>query len=309
MQALSPSNVKVIDVSHHQGVIDWAKVRADGVLGVFIKASEGTSFVDDRFTANVSGAVAAGIKVGFYHYTHPESNSAKAEAAHFASVISGVKSDFPHVLDVEGDAGQVPVDRLTQWCVDWLHEVERLTKHSTMLYTGAYFARDNLTQPLGQWPLWIAHYGATEPLHNDTWDEWAVFQYSDHAKVDGIGGDVDMNAMEEAFWNKYANANVPKPLSPEDTVKVVVNDKLAAFARIIGTSTFAPLRQLGDSLGIPVAWDSATSTPYFDGKPVTNYQILDGRTYIGVRTAGEMLGAHTISWDGANQKVYIYYAS
>lgn len=306
MQAMSPSNVKVIDVSHHQGVIDWEKVKADGVLGVFIKASEGLTLVDDRFTANVSGAAAAGLKVGFFHYSHPELNDPKAEAAHFANVVKGVKADFPHTLDVEGEAGQLSVNKLTQWCVDWLKEVELLTMHPTMLYTGAYFARDNLTQPLGQWPLWIAHYGATEPLNNDTWSEWAVFQYSDHGKVNGISGDVDLDAMERVFYDKYASPSVPKPLSPEDTVKVVVNDKLASYARIIDNSTFTPLRQFGDSLGIPVSWDSATSTPYLDGKPVTNYKILDDRTYIGVRTAGEMIGASVISWDGATQKVFIY---
>ncbi|SEO60565.1 GH25 family lysozyme [Paenibacillus sp. OV219] len=307
MQARSASNVKVIDVSHHNGIIDWKKVKADGVMGVFIKASEGTTFVDDKFKTNANEATAAGIKVGFYHYVHPESNNAKSEAAHFASVVSGVKTDFPHVLDVEGDAEQVSVSKLTQWCVDWLQEVEQLTNHPTMLYTGAYFARDNLTQPLGQWPLWIAHYGVTTPLANDTWSEWSVFQFSENERVSGIGGDVDMNAMEQAFWNKYANPNVPQPLSPEDDVKVVVNDQLSAFGRIIDGSTFAPLRQLGDSLGIPVSWDSSTSTPYFDGKPVTNFKLIDSRTYIGVRLAGEMLGATTIKWDSVNRKVYIYY--
>ncbi|WP_308636347.1 GH25 family lysozyme [Paenibacillus silvisoli] len=307
MQPMSSTNVKAIDVSHHQGVIDWKKVKADGVMAAFIKASEGTSFKDNKFATNANGAAAAGIKTGFYHYAHPESNDAKAEAAHFANTIKGIKATFPHVLDVEGDAGQVPADRLTQWCVDWLREVERLTAHPTMIYTGAYFARSYLRQPLGQWPLWVAHYGVDKPMNNDTWDEWAVFQYSDNGTVDGIGGNVvDLNAMEKAFYDQYANPNQPpKPLSPDDTIKIVVNDQLAAYGRIVDGSTYMPLRQIGDALGVPVYWDATSSTPYIDGKPVSNFLLFDSRTYVPVRSTAEQLGG-TVSWDSATKKVYIY---
>ncbi|SFT15132.1 GH25 family lysozyme [Paenibacillus sp. BC26] len=305
MQAKSASNVKAIDVSHHQGVIDWKKVRAAGVLAAFIKASEGTSFKDDKFATNANAAAAAGIKTGFYHYAHPESNDAKSEAAHFANTIKGFKSDFPHVLDVEGDAEQLSTSKLTPWCVDWLTEVQRLTGHPTMLYTGASFAKTELTQPLGQWPLWVAHYNVDKPMDNPTWNEWAVFQYSDDGRVDGIGGDVDMDAMEQAFYDLYANPGQPQPQSPEDTIKIVVNDKLAAYGRIVDGSTYVPLRQLGESLGVPVYWDSATSTPYVNGQPVKNYKLFGDRTYIGIRASAELLGAK-VSWDSVNQKVYIY---
>ncbi|RAP73877.1 GH25 family lysozyme [Paenibacillus montanisoli] len=306
MQPMSSSNVKAIDVSHHQGVIDWPKVRADGVLATFIKASEGTTFVDNKFATNVNGATAAGIKTGFYHYAHPENNDAKAEAAHFANTIKGFKATFPYVLDVEGDAAEVPSDQLTQWCVDWLNEVERLTGHPTMIYSGAYFAKSFLGQPLGQWPLWIAHYGVNKPMDNDTWDEWAVFQYSDNGTVNGIGGNVvDLNAMEKAFYDRYAVPPKPKPLSPEDTIKIVVNDQLAAYGRIVDGSAYMPLRQVGDALGVPVHWDEATSTPYVNGSPVSNYKLFDDHTYVPARSTAEQLGA-TVSWDNVNKKVYIY---
>ncbi|NBD24478.1 GH25 family lysozyme [Paenibacillus glycinis] len=306
MQARSASNLKVIDVSHHQGIVNWDKVRTDGVVGVFMKATEGGGFKDSTLPSNAVNAAAAGLKVGFYHYAHPESNDAAAEAAHFVSVIAGYKADFPHVLDVEGDAAQVPDDELTDWCAQWLREVERLTGHDAMVYTGASFAKTYLGKELGQWPLWIAHYGTNRPMDNDTWDEWAVFQYTSTGSVNGIAGNVDLNAMEESFFDRYAGVVAVQPISEQDTVKVVVNDKLAAYGRNRNGTVYAPLRQLGESLGATVTWNAATRMPYVNGFPVTQFTLLDGSAYVSVRAVGRFLGGK-VSWDGRTNKVYIYY--
>lgn len=306
MQARSSSNIKIIDVSHHQGSIDWNKVKADGVAGTFMKATEGTGFKDSMFAANAVNAAAAGLRVGFYHYAHPESNDAATEAAFFASVIQGYKADFPHVLDVEGDASRLPSDKLTDWCVRFLQEVTRLTGFDTMIYTGASFAKSYLGKALAPWPLWIAHYGVDKPMDNDTWDEWAVFQYTSSGKVSGIGGNVDVNAMEKAFYDHYANIPAVKPYSDLDTIKVVVNDKLAAYGRNLSGTVYAPLRQLGESLGATVTWNSTTRMPYVNGIPVPQFLLIDGSSYIAVRAAAAYLGG-TVSWDSKTQKVYIYF--
>ncbi|QHW32974.1 glycoside hydrolase [Paenibacillus rhizovicinus] len=306
MQARSDSNVKVIDVSHYQGTIDWKKAHADGVMGAFIKASEGTGITDSAFATNAVNAPAAGLRVGFYHYSHPEKNDAKSEAAYFASVVAGRKADFPHVLDVEGQASQVPSDKLTDWCVQWLKEVTRLTGHDTMVYTGASFAKSYLGKSLGAWPLWVAHYGVDQPMANDTWDEWAVFQYTSSGSVKGINGNVDMNAMEKAFYDHYSGVVVVKPINVEDTIKVVVNDVLVAYGRNVNGSVYAPLRQLGESMGATVTWDPVTQMPYVNGTPVAQFILFNGSAYVSVRAAALFLGG-TVTWDGKTQKVYIYY--
>ncbi|SFJ42930.1 Copper amine oxidase N-terminal domain-containing protein [Paenibacillus sp. UNC496MF] len=306
MQARSASNVNVIDVSHHQGIVDWDKVRAAGVAGAFIKATEGTGFKDPAMATNAANAAAAGLKIGFYHYAHPETNDAEAEAQFFVARISGYKADFPHVLDVEGDASKVPSAQLTDWCAAWLQEVERLTGHDTMIYTGASFAKSYLGKRLGAWPLWIAHYGVNNPMDNPTWDEWAVFQYTSTGSVSGIAGSVDLDVMEEAFYQKYSGADAVKPYDDEDTIKVVVNDKLAAYGRNRNGTVYAPLRQIGESLGAVVTWDAATRMPYVNGVPVAQFTLIDGSAYVSVRAVGSFLGG-TVSWDGKNQKVYIYY--
>ncbi|PWV90274.1 GH25 family lysozyme M1 (1,4-beta-N-acetylmuramidase) [Paenibacillus cellulosilyticus] len=221
MQAKAASNIKVIDVSHHQGAIDWVSVKADGVQGAFIKASEGRTGVDTKFSTNAKAAVAAGVKVGFYHYAHPENNSALVEAAKFADTVKGYAADFPHVLDVEGDAASVGGGKLSAWCVAWLQEVERLTGHPTMIYTGASFAKSYLGNQLASYPLWIAHYGVSTPMANSTWDKWSVFQYTDVGKVKGISGNVDTNAMEKSFFEKYVVEENEYMLTPEDANAII----------------------------------------------------------------------------------------
>ncbi|REE68672.1 lysozyme [Paenibacillus taihuensis] len=205
MQAKSSANVKIIDVSHHQNVIDWGKVRADGVEGAFIKATDGRLGVDSNFSSNATDARAAGLPVGFYHFGHPEVNNAIAEAKHFAETVRGFESQFPHVLDVEGDAGKLKSAELTKWCIAWLTEVQRLTGHRTMIYTSASFARTSLGKDLGRWPLWIAHFGVNTPMDNGTWNTWAVFQYTSSGRIDGINSSVDMNAMEKSFFDNHVH--------------------------------------------------------------------------------------------------------
>lgn len=306
MQTKSANNVKVIDVSHYQKSIDWKSAKADGVQGAFIKATEGGSRVDLKFAANATAAPAADVLVGYYHYAHPELNAPETEAAHFYRTVKGFRADFPHVLDVEGEASKLGAAALTAWCAKWLEEVEKLTGHKAMIYTGASFARTYLGPSLGVYPLWVAHYGVDKPMSNNTWPVWAVFQYTSSGRVDGIAGNADVNAMERAFFDRYSGIPpLPQPTG-EDTIKIVVNDKLAAYGRIVGGRAYLPLRQLGEALDANVHWDATTSTPYVNGHVVTNFHRLGGKTYISVRQAAELLGGK-VGWDNGTKKVYFYH--
>ena len=85
MAATTSTRLEGIDVSHWQGTIDWAKVRAAGKRFAYIKASEHTSFVDDKYQTDRSRAKSAGLKVGAYHFARPNigTTDAYAEADHF----------------------------------------------------------------------------------------------------------------------------------------------------------------------------------------------------------------------------------
>jgi Lyzozyme M1 (1,4-beta-N-acetylmuramidase) len=228
MQAKSASNVRIIDVSHHQGLINWTAVKSDGVQGAFIKATEGKTVLDNKLEVNAKGAAAAGLVIGFYHYAHSENNDPLAEAAHFANAVKGFTAQFPYVLDVEGKASVIGRDPLSEWCLTWLKEVERLTGHPTMIYTGASFAKTFLNKQVASFPLWVAHYGVETPMANSIWSTWSVFQYTSSGKVNGITSDVDLNAMEREFFDKYAQLAVAVTkreeeyiLKPDDANKII----------------------------------------------------------------------------------------
>lgn len=91
LQNRTSGNTQGIDVSRYQGNIDWAKVKASGITFVFIKATEGRTYVDPNFEKNVTGALAAGMMVGTYHFFRgTTAEIAKAEAAHYANTLNKV---------------------------------------------------------------------------------------------------------------------------------------------------------------------------------------------------------------------------
>ncbi|MCQ6561160.1 GH25 family lysozyme [Paenibacillus mendelii] len=304
MQAKSTSNVKGIDVSRWQGDIDWDKVKADQIEFAWIKATEGTSIVDPRFAANAVEAAGAGLKTGFYHYAHPELNTPIAEAAHFIETVDHYEVDLPYVLDIEGKAGSIGAAEVTSWAAAWLEEVRLRTGHTVMIYTGAYFAKTYLGKRLAEYPLWVANYGVNKPMGNSTWSSWSVFQYSDSGKVNGIRGDVDLNAMEQSFYDKYNGEQ--HPAQPEDSIKVVVNNEFAVHGRSINGHVYVPMRKLGDAISVKVDWDNLSKTPLWNGKAVDEYLILNHTVYISVRSAAKLLGG-SASWNAGFREVTIRY--
>jgi len=91
----------VIDVSHHNGAIDWPAVAAAGIALAFIKATQGDAFVDPRFADNRRDAAAAGIMVVPYHFL--DTTDAEDQAGHFLEVI-GLQTGQPGMIDWETSA-------------------------------------------------------------------------------------------------------------------------------------------------------------------------------------------------------------
>lgn len=283
MQIASNKDVKGIDVSRHQGTIDWKKVAADGVKYAFIKASEGLTWKDPMLDVNVKGAKANNIPMSFYHYARPEKNAADAEANFFSKVILGLKVDFPLVLDVEGEASKIGKSNLIRWCDVFCTTLKRLTGKDVMIYTGASFAGTYLGSPLGKYPLWVANYGRgayAQPQTNPTWSRWAVYQYAETGKVAGIAGNVDMNLMDKAFYDKYINpapvTTIPSaPTTPAASTKEDTNIDINVFVNGVKMQDAGVLSVKGRSypgaealkaLGIEVTFDNKTKTLYLKNK-------------------------------------------
>lgn len=185
--------IRGIDISHWQGKINWPAVKTDFV---FIKATQGTSYVDTRFKENRDGVRKAGILLGFYHFAAGQDPVKEAE--HFVSTIGELRANEIVILDWEIEAKD-PVG----WCRTFLDRVFERTGVRALLYTNMARVQSlNWKRVVdGNYGLWVARYpkpdlGIYIPLLRPTsgqWPFWVLWQYSSKGKVNGIVGNVDMN--------------------------------------------------------------------------------------------------------------------
>lgn len=213
VQTRGEQHIRGIDVSHWQGDIDWQKVKADGIRFAIIKATEGTAFVDPNFKRNVNGARAAGVRVGAYHYAHPDKDPIQ-QVEHLLRTMEGLKLDFPPALDLEVNHG-LSKEQVTHFALRWLSGIERRIGRKPIFYSYTSFIQAYIGAELGSWPLWIAHYDVDRPRENGVWESWQVFQYRSTGRVNGIAGSVDMNAMEEGFFTSQTGGEA-MPLPPKE---------------------------------------------------------------------------------------------
>lgn len=201
-----------IDVSSHQGSIDWdAVARALGHRGfVFVKVTEGVGFVDKRFRENVRGAADAGLFVGAYHFARIDSGSdahrdACDEMEAFYAATEPVRQHLvmpegvpTHAVDVElGGIKGRPAGHCRVWCLAALS----YTYVTPILYTG-YWTWRHMKRPtpllFGSPMLWQADYGRKGPKQMGDWKP-AIWQYTGKGRIDGVVGHVDRNRwMTEA---------------------------------------------------------------------------------------------------------------
>lgn len=187
----TPAYLPGIDVSHFQGLIDWQKVKAAGIGCAFIKATDGTSFVDPQFKANAEGCSQAGIPFGFYHFFRPTLD-ARQQAAHFLDTVTPVLTAGTHLppcLDLE--VGPLQVAQATAW----LDQVDEALSREPLIYTSPAFAAEWLTTGgLGIYPLWLAQYTSKpQPDVPEAWSDWEFWQHTQNGSVDGVPNQVDLN--------------------------------------------------------------------------------------------------------------------
>jgi GH25 family lysozyme M1 (1,4-beta-N-acetylmuramidase) len=200
-----------IDVSHWQGTISWPTVAASGKTFAFLKATQGTGYLDATYATNRSGANANGIPVGAYHFadvtkTPTQVGGARAEAEWFVANGAFRAGDLPPVLDIEQNNGLGTV-ALTDWVMAWLERVRQLTGIYPMIYTSpggwnSRFGSDgNVVAQSGYGLLWVADWrgNASPAVPANNWDGrgWTFWQYTSSGSVPGISGNVDLDYYRE----------------------------------------------------------------------------------------------------------------
>jgi lysozyme len=187
---------EILDVSRYQhpgnppAPIDWQAVRASGVCGVYVKATEGTGYVSPSLVEDVTAARAAGLCAGIYHFQR--GTDVAGQVANFLAAVAPLAPfDLPWALDVEvGHSEAGPV------ALAILRAVEP-TLGPGVVYTYEHFQEALAGAPeLGDYPVWLAAYRASPPVPGGPWKgrAWA-WQYTGHGRCPGVVGDVDRSRM------------------------------------------------------------------------------------------------------------------
>jgi len=198
-----------IDLSGHNGKVDFAKVAAAGIKFAWVKVTEGTTHVNSGHEDKFKGCRDHGIAVGAYHFGRPDTHvsdpsDARAEADNFLSVLDKVglrHGDLLPVLDLEAGV-KVDDQYNVEWALTWLEAIEcskrvRPAVYTAKWYYNAYMQHANRSSlgNLAGYPLWWACYNpGVEPKRAvKLWDEWAIWQWTGSGIVPGVKGKCDQN--------------------------------------------------------------------------------------------------------------------
>lgn len=192
---------RYIDVSRHQGLIDWAQVAAAGYKGAMLKTvstnrklskrADGL-YIDPTFETNYRNARAAGLDVGVYYYTYATSEAmADAELALLRQAVYGKEFSLPICVDVEENKlkqlSTLDLSNLTAYA---LEQVERMGFYAQLYtYTGYKYELD-MARLSSRWDVWLADYTGETP--NVTFN-YNAHQHTSKGAVPGINGPVDLD--------------------------------------------------------------------------------------------------------------------
>jgi len=185
------SELQGVDVSHYQHEIAWDTVLAkQSVEFAFVKATEGSDFIDTLFCYNWESLERLGIRRGAYHYFRAY-GCGYDQALHFLQTVDMRPGDLAPVLDVESSDG-MPREVLLEEVGVWLRTVEKSLGIKPILYTNQHFYEKYLSGSFEQHPLWIARYSDERPSLS-TGKRWDFWQFSNEGCVEGIPEKVDLN--------------------------------------------------------------------------------------------------------------------
>lgn len=179
--------MKGIDISSNNGIVDFNKVKASGVEIVYIKATEGATYINPLLKQSYASAKSAGLKVGFYHYLR--ANEPSTESNNFLNAIKDLQSDCKYAIDVEIALSQT-VNTISLNARLFANDLIRVGKEP-LIYTGLYFYNDNLNDTVKDIPLWVASYNINKPIVKSI-----GWQYSESAVIDGVNGNCDINDFD-----------------------------------------------------------------------------------------------------------------
>ncbi|MGW0702731.1 lysozyme [Streptomyces sp. NPDC002867] len=202
-----------VDVSSHQGNVDWAALWHSGVKWAYVKATEGTYYKNTYFTQQYNGSYNIGMIRGSYHFATPDTTSGAAQADYFVNNGGGWSRDgktLPGALDIEwnpyGPAcyGKSQAGMVT-WIRDFLNRYKYRTGRDAVIYTATGWWKQctgNYSGFAAYNPLWIARYNTTPGELPAGWVYYTMWQYTSSGPIVG-----DHNKFNGAYDRLQALAN------------------------------------------------------------------------------------------------------
>ncbi|MFF9398168.1 lysozyme [Streptomyces sp. NPDC014744] len=192
-----------VDVSGHQGNVDWATLWNSGVKWAYVKATEGTYYTNPYFAQQYNGSYNIGMIRGSYHFATPNTTSGAAQANYFVDHGGGWSRDgktLPGVLDIEwnpyGDQcyGKSQ-SAMVSWIRDFVNTYKARTGRDAVIYTATSWWTTCTGNNAGFGatnPLWVARYNSTVGELPAGWGFYTMWQYTssgpyvgDHDRFNG----------------------------------------------------------------------------------------------------------------------------
>ena len=196
-----------MDVSGHQGDVDWPKAWADGARFTYVKATEGTGFRNDHFGQQYEGSRAVGMVRGAYHFGLPDRGPAAEQANFFVDHGGGwVPGTLPGALDIEHNPyGEIcygmPPDRMSAWIAEFSDTYfARTGRHPVIYTTTKWWNRCTGGNPAfgANNPLWVARYAPELGELPAGWHFQSIWQFANQGVFPGDQNTFNGNAHQLA---------------------------------------------------------------------------------------------------------------
>ena len=192
-----------IDISKHNGNIDWNTIKVQEIDFVFIKATEGENYADPTYKKNLNNALEADIPVGAYHFFSFDKDGDK-QALNFLKNCQVHKLTLPLVIDVEEGNKftakpnkSVVLKNLRQM----IHSIEKITNQKVIIYANEHTYQKYIEENFPTNKLWISSFNDPPKVKC----QWLFWQYTHKGKIEGIDHLVDINTFggDRESWYKY----------------------------------------------------------------------------------------------------------
>lgn len=288
-----------IDISKHNGAVNWAQVKADGVQFAILRAGYGkeASQKDTQLEANYAGCKSNGVPVGVYWYSYATTpDEARKEAAVCLSVIKGKTFEYPVYFDIEEPSvlakGKAACTAIAK---TFLEAVEQ-AGYFVGIYSSKVHLENCITEELrARYAVWVAHYGVDKTTYHG---QYGIWQKSSTGKVSGIRGNVDMNEC----YTDYPAAIRKKGLNGFKAVQT------AATAKPAQAKSWKKGQAVHIGSNVPLFANETTTTPasrltagtyyIYDGVPckLGRYRITTTAANCGRTPVGRFVTGY-VSWD------------